>query len=457
MKGITSEQTVVPRPRHGAFLAALVVFVLIAPAGLSASGYGPTLRLSLLDGRQIEGELLTVKGEDLILMLWSGSSARVGIGEVAELSILRKNRIGRGLTSGLLIGFAVGALLAVPSTFSSSNEYGVLPIAIAGSMGGFIGAVFGTGAGLISSSKDTIHCQDRDAPWRSAVLKRLRLLARFRDQEDEAAASTDQPTAPTAFVPRKEALKHWRIGASIIQSPPTFTDVARDFVGGIRYGDPLSPGTMGTALMDTNDGKRSWVGLRDIRIDYYLTKRWSIGIRLNPFLNRDSAYGYKTMRLAEQDMDTVWFMDITSKTHFLTTTYSIFTADSSRRKTTLRLGAGIGWNNSEWNYAEFSQDSRSENETAGVYQGYSVWSDMLESSSLSALVEAEVAHHVSSRWSIALLAGFRYDPLRIGNTELKGRIQGKAPHPDGNFSAALPATTLNIGGFYIGINLSAHI
>jgi hypothetical protein len=440
---------------RGAILSALALLIVAAPAGLFAARNGATLRLQLLDGKRLEGELLAVKGEVLVLMGWSGSEARVGLGEVAQLRIERGNQVSKGVVGGLGFGFALGTLLALPSTFSSSNEYSVLPIMICGGLGGGFGAILGAVAGLIGSGNDTIRPQERNAAWRTVALSRLRRLARFREPEGETTGfGPGHEAAAGPFLPQQEEFKHWRAYVSFVQSPPAFTSGARDFAAGLRYGDPVAPGTIGTTEMNMDDGGRSWVGMRDIGIDFFLTRRWAIGVRLNPFFGRDSVYGRRAMRVAGQDMDASWQLETESKTYFLTASYSLLAADGFLRRTALRLGAGVGWNRSGFDYWESGYKQHGENDPAVL--NYFVQADRQDSTSLSALVEAEVAQYFNSRWSLALNAGFRYVPLPIRGEELTGRIERRAPHPGQDFALTIPGSNLNIGGFYIGVKLGWH-
>ncbi len=206
MKGNERDRGTGSRRRRGAILAALALLIAVAPAGLFAIRDGATLRLRLLDGRRLEGELLAVKGEELVLMGWSGSEARVAIGEVAEMRIERGNRVSKGLVGGLAVGFALGTLIALPSTFSHGNEYWVLPVLICGGLGGGFGAIIGTVAGVIGSGNDTIRPQGRDAAWRTVALQRLRRLARFREPEGGMAGPGPGQKAAAGPIP---AARRW--------------------------------------------------------------------------------------------------------------------------------------------------------------------------------------------------------------------------------------------------------
>ncbi len=438
------------RRRRWSFLAALAVLLLAAPARLSAERQGSALRLDLLDGRRLQGELLAVRGEVLILQTWSGTATQAGIRDVARLRIMRENRVARGLASGMLAGFAVGSLIALPFTFSRGNEYSLLPLIVFAGMGGGFGAVIGAGAGIVASTDETIQCQGRSDAWRAVMLKRLQRLARFR--EDERPAIAGSPP-----LPREAEFKRWHLGITFAQSPPMYTRTALAFIRGFRYEDPVSPGMGTSARMSDDNARTGWVGLSEVRCDYSLDRRWTIGILFDPFSGRNSVGGTRELRIAGQDAEAYWDMPVWSRTYFLAASYSILAADGFLHKNALQLGAGLGWNRSRCQYFEngFGGNPNNSLDPASFY--YHANSDMLSSSSLSALVRAEAARYFNSRWSLALAGGFRYVPLRIRGQEVIGRITRHAPFPGQDCLLTIPRSTLNAGGFYLGVTLNCNL
>jgi hypothetical protein len=443
----------------GRFLAALVVLLLIAPAGLFAERHGATLHIVLLDGRQLQGELLAVKGEVLLLLGQSGSEAQAAIGDVAEMRILRESRVGKGLVSGLVTGCVIGSLLALPATLSRSNEYSVLPLLVGGGMCAGIGAVIGAGAGLIASSDDMIRCRERDSVWRSALLKRLESLARFRDYKGSVAGGRPAMKAASAtllpWVP-KDDFKRWHLGATVVQSPPAYIQASRAFNRSFHYNAPLLGGEGIQVRGYDEDGIKSWVRLHEISLDYSLSRRWTVGILFNPYSRKVYVLGNKTLYIVGKDTQISWDMEIENRIYFLTTSYSILAADGILRKTALRLSAGIGWNRFSFRYWEsgYNQDPNVNNDPAR----FSYNANMIQwpSSSLSAQVGAEAAQYFNSRWSLALDAGFRYVPLNVREHEVVGVVYRQRPLSDLGCYWNIPAFNLNIGGLYCSVRLGFH-
>lgn len=462
--GTKIKDLVFARRRRPWLPAVLAVSLLASPAGLFAARHGATLRLDLLDGRRLQGELLAVKGEALLLLGDSGSEAQAAIGDVAELRIVRGNRVGKGLVAGLVTGFVVGCLYALPYALGDDEGYGLLWMGMAGSIFGGAGAVVGAGAGLISGSDETVRCRDRNAAWRSALLNRLQRLARFRDLRGKApvngACRERQPAAAADRVPAepgKEEFARWHLGATIVQSPRSFERRALDFSGSFRYPGPISAAGRGSSRTYDEGGFSRWVRVSDIRLDYFLTRRWAIGILLDPFAREKRVFGEKALRFAGGELKGWWNMEISSHSYFLTAAYSLVAADGFLRQTALRLRAGLGWNRSGFDYQESASAWSYGGDPKPEIEYYNAQADRLATSSLSALVEGEAAQYVNSRWSLALNAGFRYLPLRVREQEMFGTITRRPPLNALGCSVTIPGTTLNLGGFYLGVTLGFHL
>jgi hypothetical protein len=460
--GTKKTDLVFARRRRPWLPAALAVLLLAAPAGLFAARHGATLRLDLLDGRRLQGELLAVKGETLLLLSDSGSEAQAAIGEVAVMRIVRPNRVGKGLVSGLLTGFAVGCLVGLTAGLDDDEGYTLLWMGIAGSVFGSAGAVVGAGAGLISSSDETIDCRKRDAARRSALLERLQRLARFRDFRVEEPANgpgLERPlTAPAVpSAPPKEEFARWRLGATFLQLPRGYEQRALDLSGSFRYPEPISAAGRQSSRTYDEEGIRRWARVSDIRLEYFLSRRWAVGILLDPFAREKNLFGDKALRFAGKELPTWWNMKISSHSYFLTAAYSLVAADGFLRQTALRLRAGLGWNRSGFDYYESASAWSYDGDPEFPIKYYSASANKWPESSLSALVEGEAAQYVNSRWSLALNAGFRYLPLRVRDQEMIGTITRRPPLSDLACSVAIPGSTLNLGGFYLGVTLGFHL
>jgi hypothetical protein len=443
-------------------VGALAALLLAAPTGLAAERHGATLHLDLRDGRRLQGELLAVKGDILLLLGDSGCEAQAAIGDVAVVRIVRRNRVGKGLVRGLAAGFAVGSLIGLTAALADDEGYGLLWMGMAGSMFGGAGAVVGAGAGLLASSNEMISCRERDAAWRSALLNRLQRLARFRDFLSGGARSGPGPESALAASrapdePGKVEFARWRLGAAFLQLPRAYDQRALGFSQSLGYRDPLAPVGTGSPWRYNEGGVGRWARVSDIRLEYFLTRRLAIGMQLDPFSRASQVSGDKTLRVAGQEMSPWWDMGITSNSYFLTASYSLVAADGFLRQTALRLRAGLGWNRSSLKYSESAFARSDDGDPEPDVISYDAVASLWPTSSLSALVEAEAAQYVNSRWSLALNAGFRYLPLRVREKEMIGSIRRRTPLPELACSVTIPGTTLDLGGFCLGVTLSLHL
>lgn len=99
-------------PMSKKFIALFLVFSLMM---LSASLYakerrGAKLIVTKKDGRPIEGELITVKPNSLLLLDTEGKDVSVGIADIKVIIIVKKSKAGTGAFIGVLVGGGGGAL-----------------------------------------------------------------------------------------------------------------------------------------------------------------------------------------------------------------------------------------------------------------------------------------------------------------------------------------------------------
>jgi len=96
------------------FIALFLVFSLMV---LSANLYakerrGAKLIVTKNDGQLIEGELITVKPNSLLLLDTEGKDVSVDIADIKVIKIVKKPQVVKGVLGGLLGGTLFGAFLA---------------------------------------------------------------------------------------------------------------------------------------------------------------------------------------------------------------------------------------------------------------------------------------------------------------------------------------------------------
>lgn len=122
------------------FVRALVILVLVAPAGLSAKDRrGATVIVTRIDGEAVKGELVAVKPEGLFLLSAEGNARTVDRADVKSVRIVRRSRAGLFAGIGGAAGLAgMGALVL---SGGSDVDYGTEKVLIgagAGALAGFL-------------------------------------------------------------------------------------------------------------------------------------------------------------------------------------------------------------------------------------------------------------------------------------------------------------------------------
>jgi hypothetical protein len=169
----------------GIGLAALLAagMILGAPQAVAAGGKsGSRLEIRTMDGSKINGELLAVKGTNLLLMTASDASGKlVSIDEVQTIRIVHKSMLLRGAGVGLLTGAGTGALIGLASGNDRSGWFRVSAGQKAAFLGVFLGGaggLFGGILGGISGMDRTIQVAGTDSAAKARILAKLSRRAR---------------------------------------------------------------------------------------------------------------------------------------------------------------------------------------------------------------------------------------------------------------------------------------
>lgn len=168
--------------------ASALALALLAPAAFPKEKAGAHVRLVRADGTAVEGELLTVKGRELILRTYSGSEGVTeAVDGLTEVRIVRKAQVlkstGRGFLIGGLGGAAFGALIAGDGTRQTdwidigprnAGEGAVLGGVCLGVLGGVVGLV----AGALGGNDTVYRIRGASDGSLSAVLSELNRKSR---------------------------------------------------------------------------------------------------------------------------------------------------------------------------------------------------------------------------------------------------------------------------------------
>ena len=172
-------------PMGRKFISLFLVFSLMM---LSANLYakerrGAKLIITKKDGQQVQGELIAVKPNSLLLLDTEGKDVSIDIVNIKVIRVVKKSKVlfGAGLGAVICIGGwgLAGAILAgdEPPACDSALEFGLMMGAcfspIAALLGGIIGGVAGT--------DKTIHFEGMTDSEVREALEKLRKKARIRD------------------------------------------------------------------------------------------------------------------------------------------------------------------------------------------------------------------------------------------------------------------------------------
>jgi hypothetical protein len=152
--------------------------------------HGANLIIQKINGQQIEGELITVKPNSLLLLdRKSGADVSVDIADIKVIRIVKKSKVLEGAGLGLLICGGIGALGGFAmgdtthrgwygSTYKSTRSEEALGFGI---MFGFIGLSIGALLGSSAGKDEAIPIEGKPPAFIEFNLEKLRKKARIRD------------------------------------------------------------------------------------------------------------------------------------------------------------------------------------------------------------------------------------------------------------------------------------
>jgi hypothetical protein len=131
-------------------VAAIALFMFFIHTHLQAGRErrGATVVVTMTDGSQVEGELLSVRADALLLYeSASGRGWHIYLHQVAQVKVLKRSNFFDGLAIGIGVGFVIGVINlkkidreSLMPAFEMVGSFLQLPIT--GLCGGLLGAVF---------------------------------------------------------------------------------------------------------------------------------------------------------------------------------------------------------------------------------------------------------------------------------------------------------------------------
>lgn len=176
------------KPLSKKFIALFLIFSLVM---LSANLYakerrGAKLIVTKKDGQLIEGELIAVKPNSLLLLDTEGKDVSVGIADIKVITIVKKSKALVGATFGAFAGGGIGAVVApligAPAPIIFSSMAAEKKTILGGIFFGFIiGAVCGGLIGADAGTDKKIQIEGKSDSEIQEALDKLRKKARIRN------------------------------------------------------------------------------------------------------------------------------------------------------------------------------------------------------------------------------------------------------------------------------------
>lgn len=164
--------------RQGKKQLAMISILIMAAMPLAArERRGSTVEVSLVSGRQVKGELLAVKGHDLIIHDAAGNAGfTVPIEMVSAVRLKRRSKILPGIGIGFIAGMGIGVAMAGSRSDGDLGERA--GAAIGGLMCWGAAMLIGGWAGGVLSLPEEMTTNGREPVQIEAYLLRLRMHAR---------------------------------------------------------------------------------------------------------------------------------------------------------------------------------------------------------------------------------------------------------------------------------------
>ncbi|MCX6566550.1 MAG: hypothetical protein NTW38_09065 [Candidatus Aminicenantes bacterium] len=465
-------------------LIAVLLLPGIAPAVEKKSGN--KLTLTLKNGSIVEGELLTVM-EDRLILFDSNSStdANIWIGEVARIQVQKKSKFLPGLGLGILIGGATGAVLGL---FSGNDETGWIRFtagqkAFGGALGfGLLAGAVGGIIGAIAGIDESIDLGSLPPPALDQVLTKLKYYARVSGKITPTVKIVPAPITAEGSKPAEKEAKSTFSEKSGLESNQTIPlgKYCRFHLSlGLGYFQSFGISQLENIIRDIGfAGKRTNSSffesytieypsvkqdpiLLDLLVEYSLSRKFALGLVYAP-LGEHTISGWRTIPNKDYRFDyfpeTYFVGSYNGRMVFLTASYFPI-PDAFLKKTSLKLTAGFGYGKLEMDY--YGSEHEYIDQNPGLYS--TIDKKNFSKSSAGALLSAELIFLFNPHWSLGINADYKYVPINCGGfvIDCPYYYYDASPSSGGSliFDALhinIPDRTYNLGGLGVGVHFSYH-
>jgi hypothetical protein len=180
-KGGIKEEKMIVHGKNGfkQIMVLMVVFMLIYP-GVSAAKrkkHGAWIEVTKMNAQRVEGELLKVKDESLILMSNSETGITIPLNEIKTIKIRKRGKFLTGAAVGVGLSMVAGGIMG-----AKLKDEGMSFVGGAIVYGGIMGIPSGLVLGLLSSLtviQKTYNFENAGPEKLSKILRKLKSKSRF--------------------------------------------------------------------------------------------------------------------------------------------------------------------------------------------------------------------------------------------------------------------------------------
>ncbi len=159
-------------------ITAVLLFLVVLRPGISMprDDRGAYLVVTLKDGKEVEGELLAVKQDSLLLLKrLPEEGMTIALVDIGKVKIVKKSKALLGSAAGLLAGAGIGALWGHSLSDGEWADFGAF---LGGIIIGGIGTVLGLTIGAVAGLDPVIVLAGRPEPEVKFILSRLSRMSR---------------------------------------------------------------------------------------------------------------------------------------------------------------------------------------------------------------------------------------------------------------------------------------
>lgn len=433
----------------GQVMVLLVIFSLVLPnySWAKKTKRRAQIVITKTDGTMVEGELLSVKEDSILLMSNSGNNRiEINVNEIYKIRINKKSQFGKGV--------------------------GNFPL---------IGALIGLVAGVIGGLDNKIYLRERSPEEVKKILKKLNKYARFKNLDPDKLKNTLAINPPNGIIVTKKTEKN---NASVVLKKVSGTKLKSSrfkrfhLTGGPSYYKSQSTGVFKKLLnrsgfgdiepakgisffgfdfgsTESNDFPMVMsdpkISFGDFCLEYSVSKKFMIGIG-SSYLGRHEVHGYRFILLYDNYYSEMFLRSEFSGNFYYMSGAWMKMPDAFIKKTAVKIGGAVGFSSTSTNY-KLSQHQDSDYSGREGEKG-------VDKKSFALMVFVELKYFLNQTWSVGLNMNYRHIPVKIPKVHLSSEYLSEiAENGDWIYEPIqvdIPESKISSGGIGVWINLGIH-